>query len=458
MNQRFPVDLRVLALSLPLLASGIGNAAAGETCRYEITVADKVASHLGLRVRCSDPALLDKLSPRDDVASAFIERMAAPAGEAAFEIDLSGFAAASRSRDGALRIGASVLVTPSAIMPIPPDDAVDLAFVIAGGAVALSLPRQQDGTYHLAAGRLWDAGEWVFGGFRKIDIPAAPELAIVQLDADLAVSPDDLRRWIDDVAASNKRFWNAVPLDPVLLVLIPDAGGHGISSGRVMAAGGATILAQIGDQSDLAELYEEWVLVHEFLHLGSPLVRDTGIWFNEGIATYFEPILRARAGWKTEDAVWAEWIDWMPRGLPGLAPPGLAGSRRAYWSGALFLLLADIELRQRGDGSLGVEDCLRGILRRGGNAQTRWSTAEVIAACEAESGHGGVFAALAERFLHRGDVVDLDATWRALGVSKSPAGNIVYDETAPLAEVRRAIVRGGRERSWAPIGVYRAAP
>jgi len=267
-----------------------------------------------------------------------------------------------------------------------------------------------------------------------------------------------LRRWIGDVAASNSRFWGRVPMTPVLLALMPEAGGRGIGGGRVMAAGGATIQLRIGNRARLPDLYEEWVLVHEFLHLGSPLVRDTGLWFNEGIATYFEPILRARAGWKREADVWLEWIDWMPRGVVALEPPGLARSRQApYWGGALFLLLADIALRGEGDGRRGIEDCLRSLLAEGGNASARASTQGIIAACEAATGNSGTLAALAERYLYRGETVDLDRLWASLGVVRTGDGQIRFDDKAPLAPIRRLIVPGGPNRLWEPIGSYRAS-
>jgi hypothetical protein len=454
----FHVDFRLIAFCFALLPALPGAVAAESTCAYDISVADAEASYLDMIVRCSDTSLLDTLSPRDDAAATFIERIAAPEDHAAFRIDLSGFAAASQSRDGALRVGGSLLVTPSAIIPAPRAGDVDLAFTITGGDAALSLPRGSDKAHHLSAGRLWDAGEWVFGRFRRIGVDAQLALTVVQLDADLSLSPDDLGRWIVDVAASNARFWGMAPLDPTLLVLMPEAASGGLSGGRVMAAGGATILLRIGERARLPDLYEEWVLVHEFLHLGSPLVRDTGIWFNEGIATYFEPILRARAGWKTEEAVWLEWIDWMPRGVADLAPPGLAQARRPYWGGALFLLLADIELRRQSGGRRGIEDCLRAILHDGGNIASRWSTEAVLAACDREVGDAGVFGELAARYLHHGAQLDLDALWRDLGIRKTDSGGIVFDDAAPLADARRAIVWGGAGRQWAPVGAYRAIP
>ena len=48
-----------------------------------------------------------------------------------------------------------------------------------------------------------------------------------------------------------------------------------------------------------------------------------------------------KAGWKTEDAVWHEWMSMMPRGLNAMAESGLARGGRGgtYWGGALFVLI-----------------------------------------------------------------------------------------------------------------------
>ena len=128
----------------------------------------------------------------------------------------------------------------------------------------------------------------------------------------------------------------------------------------------------VGAEAKVRELYDEWVLVHEFTHLGSPYIRDTGAWLNEGLATYIEPIVRARAGWRSVASVWQEWLQNMPRGLDAMGKTGLAHAGRGgiYWGGALFMLQADIAIRQASGNRLGLEDCLAAVLRRGGDART----------------------------------------------------------------------------------------
>ena len=105
------------------------------------------------------------------------------------------------------------------------------------------------------------------------------------------------------------------------------------------------------------------MLVHELIHTGMPFIRGRGTWFMEGAATYIEPIIRARAGWKTEEEVWKEWVDDMPQGARAFAS-GLANAsgRENYWGGAIFMLMADLGIRRDTDGAKGLEDCLAGAL------------------------------------------------------------------------------------------------
>ncbi|MBL8710794.1 MAG: hypothetical protein JNL25_16495 [Rhodospirillaceae bacterium] len=456
-------DGALIATILLATLAGTGTAsgqAAPVLCRHDITVLGAAATTLEIAVACDDGTLAGDLLPADPAAAAFITAQGVVDGRARFEVDLAAFATAAADYDRALRVGGSVLASPAAILPVPFDRrrAVELAITVTardGAGIAIALPRGADGSYRLSARRIRDAGEWVFGKFTRLGIAQEGDMAVVILDGPLAESAANLQRWIADVAASNRRFWRRVPVVPAMTVILPVAGRDGIVFGRVMAAEGAVILLLLGEKARLPDLYEEWVLVHEFLHLGSPVMRDTGIWFNEGIATYFEPILRARAGWKTEEAVWREWLGHMTRGVPALTRSGLARTRQGYWGGALFLLLADVELRRRSAGRVGVEDCLAAALRAGGHIGVRWATRRMLDVCEGATGGLGVVDDLAARYLLQGGAFDLDALWRDLGVGVDADGSIRYEDAAPLAWVRRSIVWGGTGRAWAPIGTYR---
>jgi predicted metalloprotease with PDZ domain len=98
-------------------------------------------------------------------------------------------------------------------------------------------------------------------------------------------------------------------------------------------------------------------------------------WIEEGLATYVEPIARTRAGDLTAQKVWADMMDSMHQGLPQPGDRGLDFTPtwgRAYWGGALFCLLPDIEIRKQTGNRKGLEDAMRGILHAGGNIESDW--------------------------------------------------------------------------------------
>jgi predicted metalloprotease with PDZ domain len=101
------------------------------------------------------------------------------------------------------------------------------------------------------------------------------------------------------------------------------------------------------------------------VHLALPSLAERHHWLEEGLATYVEPIARARAGILTPERVWRDFIDGLPQGQPESPDRGLDGTPtwgRTYWGGALFCLRPDVTIRQRTDNRMGLEHCLRAIL------------------------------------------------------------------------------------------------
>jgi predicted metalloprotease with PDZ domain len=191
-------------------------------------------------------------------------------------------------------------------------------------------------------------------------------------------------------------------------------------------------------------------LVHELIHTGMPYISSRATWFMEGAATYVEPIIRARAGWKTEEEVWREWIDQMPQGASAF-DTGLsrASGRQNYWSGAIFMLLADLGLRRATSGAMGLEDCLKRALAGGLIGPMRVDLADYAAVCDRVTGTN-VVSALIEKHFDRPAPVDLAALWKEIGVGLED-GKIVFDDAAPLAQWRKMIVMGPPGRPPSPV-------
>src|SRR5207244_13345777 len=101
----------------------------------------------------------------------------------------------------------------------------------------------------------------------------------------------------------------------------------------------------------------------------------------EGLATYVEPVARARAGQLLPEDVWLEWLRDYPQGYGRGGSAGLDGTHdwgRTYYGGALYWLLADVETRRRSGNQLGLEHGLRAIGAQGGSILQRWSQQQLI--------------------------------------------------------------------------------
>ena len=203
---------------------------------------------------------------------------------------------------------------------------------------------------------------------------------------------------------------------------------------------------------DQRRLFDDWVLVHELIHTGMAFIRGRGTWFMEGAATYVEPIIRARAGWKTEQEVWREWVTNMPQGVAAFARGlGDASGRENYWGGAIFMLLADVEIRRGTDGAKGLEDCLGGVLWSGLDGSQRATLDAYAAICDRATGTPAL-RGLIDRYVVSARPVDLGTVWRDLGVAMA-GGRITFDDSAPDARWRKMIVMGppGRPPKRVPL-------
>jgi hypothetical protein len=209
---------------------------------------------------------------------------------------------------------------------------------------------------------------------------------------------------------------------------------------------GPRITISLGRDATVASLADDWLLTHEMIHLALPSLADRHHWLEEGLATYVEPIARARAGILTPERAWADLVEGLPQGQPEAGDRGLDHTPtwgRTYWGGALFCLRADVAIRQRTDNQRGLEHALRAILAAGGSIDRDWQIERVIEVGDTAVGVP-VLRELYEEMGSNPVVVDLELLWRQLGIRRH--GNVVtFDDNAPLAEIRNAIMSGSEK-------------
>jgi hypothetical protein len=265
-----------------------------------------------------------------------------------------------------------------------------------------------------------------------------------KIDVIFSSTPGEpLRKLVLDWAASSARavtvYYERFPVSrlPIRVRLFE---GRGVRGGQTTGWNGPVITIAVGRASSASDFTEDWVLTHEMVHLAFPSVPEEHHWIEEGSATYVEPIARARAGDLTPEKVWGDLVDGLPKGLPQAGDRGLDFTPtwgRTYWGGALFCLLADIEIRKRTGNKKGLEDAFRAILKAGGTIESDWPLARTLEI--GDSGTGvPVLRALYDKMKAAPAPVDLNTLWKELGVERR-SGKIEFTDGAPLAPIRKAI-------------------
>jgi hypothetical protein len=224
------------------------------------------------------------------------------------------------------------------------------------------------------------------------------------------------------------------------VMVIPAPGRESVLFGKVLPESEPAVALVVGQRATKQKLYGDWILIHELFHLGFPSFYAEGKWLDEGLATYYEPIIRVRAGMYSERELWRELAKSLPQGLEAYTELGLEMAddfRGVYWGGALACLEADVAAR-RHRLDRGLEVGLRALRDAGGVANEVWDLSDAIATIDRALGRP-TLAPIAERHAARGSPFDLNAMLRDLGVQLHPDGTVELRDDAPLAKVRRAI-------------------
>jgi hypothetical protein len=212
--------------------------------------------------------------------------------------------------------------------------------------------------------------------------------------------------------------------------------------------GGRRINIRVGRDARVADLDQDWTLTHEMFHLAFPSLDEQYHWMEEGLSVYLEPIARARIGNMPVDQFWRETIEGMPQGLPEAGDRGLNRTHtwgRTYWGGALFWMLADVRIREKTQNRKSLDTAIRAILAAGGDGSAQWPIERVLRAADEATGTSVVsdlFAELAEKPTSP----DLPSLWSRLGV-RLAGEQVVYVDTAPLFEIRRALTSAAGARN-----------
>ena len=258
-----------------------------------------------------------------------------------------------------------------------------------------------------------------------------------------------LRAWFDRVAHAVLGAYGRLPLPDVQVLMIPvGARDQAVMFGQSVRGEGNALQLLIDPSRPAAEFAGDWKAVHELSHLMHPYLGDRGSWLAEGLATYYQNVLRARGGLLTPTQAW----DRLAEGFRlGMAQPvdisleetadGMHRSHsfaRVYWAGAAFWLTLDRDLRRASADKQGVDTVLAKFRDCCLPAYREWRPEAFVARLDALAGTR-IFERRYREFAAMREFPDWQSVYADLGI-RGQAGHLGFDESAEDAAIRAAIM------------------
>jgi predicted metalloprotease with PDZ domain len=248
---------------------------------------------------------------------------------------------------------------------------------------------------------------------------------------------------INQSAQAVAAYYGKFPVSSARIKIEVTTGEDGVLHGTTWGARDgfpAVTRLFMGQHTTRQELNADWVVTHELVHMALASLPDSQHWVEEGIATYVEPIARSQSGQLPPEQVWAGMLGGMRHGEPESYDRGLDHTHtwgRTYWGGALFCLVADVEIRRQTNNGYGLQDALRAVVAAGGTIDKNWPLTRVLRVGD-KATRTSILEDLYRNWSHTPVRVDLPLLWRQLGVEEA-SGHIVFDAAAPLSRVRLRI-------------------
>jgi hypothetical protein len=297
----------------------------------------------------------------------------------------------------------------------------------------------------------WDA-RVALGRMENFDIAiAGATLRVALIQGEPRVDVQQVRRWLSAGARAVTTLYGRFPVaSPQILVVASGTAREPVPWGQVMRGGGDAVHLYIDQTRPLKEFLDDWTLVHELSHLLHPRMQPGDAWLYEGIASYYQNVLRARSGllpatsaWNKLHAGFQRGIDGTPRGqtLADVSRDMRSNHRymRVYWSGAAIALMADQKLRQRSGGRESLDTALDKFQACCLPADRRWDSWDFLSKLDELTGTE-VFRALYRQHVHSTVFPNLEGTYRLLGLEARDSRHVRLREDAPLRTVRDAIM------------------
>ncbi|MBY5993905.1 hypothetical protein [Ferrimonas balearica] len=286
------------------------------------------------------------------------------------------------------------------------------------------------------------AGSVVWAESGPLEIRISGEISAAERDA--------LTDWVERSANALSTVTGEFPIPRARIRVSPTGPGGGpVPWARVQRGQVEGIHFYITPGYDPADYWQDWTALHEFSHLLIPYPGHEDIWFSEGLASYYQNLLRGRVGVVSPGRALEELDAGFRRGqrdaqrkdrsLRELSPAmWRTGSyMRVYWSGAAYFLAVDLALRQRDQAPHSLDQVLARFVDCCRNTRRHWDAQALIATFDRLAG-GTLFEQHYRAIIDDRAFPDLDASYRWLGLTRQGSG-LRLDPAPPYPARRQAL-------------------
>ena len=254
--------------------------------------------------------------------------------------------------------------------------------------------------------------------------------------------------WVKESATSVSDLSGSFPQpNPQVLIVPADERGRADMFGQVLRGGGVATTFYVNQNRSLQEFRDGWTATHEFSHMLLPYISSRDRWLSEGLASYYQNVLRARDGRLSALEAWQSMYDGFERGrkatstgtLAQATRQGRAATMRVYWSGAALMLMADIQLRKSSAGVQSLDSALTSLAECCLDNGETWRARDMFEQLDLLT-NTQVFRSLYQKYANAKGFPDMSDTWAELGIEVRNHRLALQQQAAQL-DIRNAIMK-----------------
>jgi hypothetical protein len=235
-----------------------------------------------------------------------------------------------------------------------------------------------------------------------------------------------LTDWLKSVGASMTSVYGKLPLNTIIIEFIPyRKANEPVPFAKVIRWPHQGIAFYVNPSLPLSDFINDWTAYHEFSHLMIPYPGDDAMWFSEGLASYYQNLVMARADILSPVAAWQKIYAGFVRGANDNRRPDLTlgelspkmwknrSFMRVYWSGAFYFMSVDIALREKGSS---LDAVLRDLQQCCLHKSQDWNVTQLIQTMD-ELSDSRIFSEQYQRSINNKQLAGFDSAFTQIGLA-----------------------------------------